>query len=119
MKNKKEQFLINFNKAFARGDYQFLLDWVTEDFQWIMIGKREIKGKDQFAEALKEMKDYETSELEFVDVITHGKKGCVNGNMKVKSPNGDSLSFSFCDVYEFSSFKNPKILRMTSYVVDR
>tara|TARA_B100000678_G_C18174781_1_gene488689 strand:+ start:945 stop:1301 length:357 start_codon:yes stop_codon:yes gene_type:complete len=118
MENKKEKLLIQFNEAFANGNHQFMLDQVTEDFHWIMIGKKEIKGKTQFAEALKDMKEF-NSELELVDVITHGKKACVNGNMKIVAPKAEDQSFSFCDVYEFNSFKEPKIKRMTSYVVER
>ena len=119
MKNNKEELLVQFNKAFANFDSQFILDQVTDSFHWIMIGKREVKGKQEFAETLMEMEGYETSELEIVDVITHGKKGCVNGNMKMKNPKGDPISFSFCDVYEFEDSEDLKISRMTSYVVDR
>ncbi|MCL6220296.1 nuclear transport factor 2 family protein [Zunongwangia pacifica] len=119
MENKKEKLLVQFSKAFVNGDHQFMLNQVTEDFHWIMIGKKEIKGKAQFADALKDMKNCVTSELELVDVITHGKKACVNGNMKVGSPKAEDQSFSFCDVYEFSSFKEPKIKRMTSYLIER
>ncbi|MDN3594158.1 nuclear transport factor 2 family protein [Zunongwangia endophytica] len=118
MDSKKEELLIDFNKAFASGNDQFMLDHVTDDFHWIMIGKKEVKGKENFSKTLKEMQDHTTDDLEFVDVIIHGNKGCVNGNMKIKTPNGAALSFSFCDVYEFNSDEN-KIQKMTTYVIDR
>ncbi|WBL24128.1 nuclear transport factor 2 family protein [Zunongwangia sp. HGR-M22] len=118
MENKKEKLLIDFNKAFASGNNQFMLDHITKDFHWIMIGKKEVKGKESFAEELLEMESHVTDDLELVDVISHGNKGCVNGNMKIKTPNGESLSFSFCDVYEFCQ-AGDKIAKMTTYVIDR
>lgn len=119
MENKKEKLVIQFTNAFANGDHQSMLNQVTEDFHWIMIGKKEIKGKQQFEEVLKDMNGFVTRALELIDVITHGKKACVNGNIKIGTSTAEDQSFSFCDVYEFNSFKAPKIKRMTSYIVER
>lgn len=51
--------------------------------------------------------------IEIKNIITHGDSAAVDGEMK--SPDGKR--YAFCDVYKFSGFKDPKIKRMTSYVL--
>lgn len=111
----KKAVLRDLNIAFAENDVEFVLDNVTDDVEWTVVGDTEVQGKSDFAEALEEMKDGETTELIVDHVITHGATGAVDGTLKLDS----GETYSFCDVYEFSSTrKNAKIRTMTSYVVE-
>ena len=49
----KKYFLKEFNIAFAKNDMVFIIDNITDNFQWNIIGKKLIKGKENFVEILK------------------------------------------------------------------
>lgn len=104
-----------FNEAFAKSDSGFILDNITEDVKWTIIGDKTVEGKEAFAEALKEMEMDTHMELKIDQIITHGKHASANGELKMP---GETTVWAFCDVYTFSGFKNPRIKEMTSYIVE-
>jgi|SRR5690554_4237536 len=109
----KMEFIKEFNIAFAKGNETFLLDSVTDDIIWSIIGEKDINGKDKFANELREMKGIQASELKLDSILSHGKYGAANGLMIM--PNGEKYAFS--DVYLFSNTKGSKIKTITSYVI--
>lgn len=111
---KKGKFLQKINEAFAKSEIDFIVENVTDDIKWTAIGDFTVKGKEAFIESLEKMKSNEPFQLEIKNIITHGDSAAVDGEMK--SPDGKR--FAFCDVYKLSGFKNPKIKKMTSYVVE-
>ena len=120
MNNPKEEFLRKFNEAFLENDIPFILESVTNDVHWEMVGDRTLKGRSELKEFFDTMD--ESAGLEALDIqhiITHGKLGSANGTMKMKDKSGKLIQYGFCDVYEFSGFKNPKIKTLTSYMVKK
>ncbi len=114
MKTKNQELLEKFNKAFAQNDTDFILRQVSESIKWTAIGDFSVEGKEAFQKALESMTGDEPYKLEVHKIITHGKDAAVNGIMRSK----EGKQYAFCDVYEFSGFKDPKISEMTSYVVE-
>lgn len=114
MKTKNQEFLEEINKAFARSDSEFILQHVTDNIKWTVQGDFTVQGKEAFTKELKKMESPEPLELAISNIITHGKSAAVDGIMK--SPDGKK--YAFCDVYQFSGLKNPKIKKMTSYVLE-
>ncbi|MDX1642668.1 MAG: nuclear transport factor 2 family protein [Balneolaceae bacterium] len=111
---KKVQFLKKVNEAFAKSNIDFIVEHITEDIEWTVIGDFSVKGKKDFTDAMKKMASEQAFQLEIKNIITHGNSAAVDGVMK--SPDGKE--YAFCDVYKFSGFKNPKIKKMTSYVLE-
>ncbi|MEL7833170.1 nuclear transport factor 2 family protein [Fodinibius sp. Rm-B-1B1-1] len=109
----KEQFLRDFNNAFANSDIDYISKFVADDIQWIIKGDDAIIGKSNFTTALKEMKADEPFELSIDNIIIHKNKGIVEGSMS--SPDGKT--YAFCDSYVFSDTDVPMINKMTSYVI--
>lgn len=109
----KMEFLKEFNIAFAKGDVEFLTQHVTDDFIWEMIGKSNVEGKEKFKEALLLMMEYQTSELRFEHILSHGKFGAVHGKMKMKS----GEQYAFADFYNFATAKGDKVKKLTSLVI--
>lgn len=107
------KLLEEINKAFARNDSDFIIEHVTDNIQWTIVGDQTVEGKESIAQTLKAMEADEPMELTIHHIITHGKAASVNGEMKTA---GGEV-YAFCDVYKFSGFKNPKITEMTSYVI--
>lgn len=114
MKTANQQFLEKFNKAFAENDTDFILEHVSDDIKWNVIGYQAVQGKEEFAEMLISMQLPDPQKLKIHNIITHGKSASVNGEITSKEGN----SFGFCDVIKFSGFKNPKVKEMTSYVIE-
>ena len=110
----KNIFLKNLTIAFAKRDSKFILDNVTDDVRWNIIGKKLIQGKDDFAAAMDLMKTDKAVEISIHHIATHGKSGFVNGT--VKSTNGKTSTF--CDVYEFSNAKGTAVREIKSYVIE-
>jgi hypothetical protein len=110
----KNIFVQSVTIAFVKGDTQFLLNSVTEDIRWNIVGGKVIEGKAAFAKALEQRAKHKALELSVGHVLTHGKAGAVNGVLKFKG----GVSQSFCDVYEFNGAKGTSIKEITSYVIE-
>ncbi|SHM35197.1 SnoaL-like domain-containing protein [Cyclobacterium lianum] len=114
METKQQVFLKRLNEAFANSELEFILDAVTDDIQWTIVGDRVISGKEPFAKSLREMASPQPMKLEIRHMVTHGREAVVEGSMI--SPEGKN--YSFCDIYSFNGFKDPKIKAMKSYVFE-
>tara|TARA_B100000678_G_C18151547_1_gene479150 strand:+ start:649 stop:1026 length:378 start_codon:yes stop_codon:yes gene_type:complete len=110
----KMEFLKDFNIAFAKGNVEFIVDNVTDDIIWNIIGDKKIDGKKTFVEELKKMKSEKATELIIDQILSHGKEGAANGIMKMQ--NGKKYAFS--DFYKFKGAKGAKIKSITSYVIE-
>lgn len=114
MKTKNQEFLEEFNRAFAKSDSDYILKHVTDDIKWTVLGDFSIQGKEAFKQELKKMESPEPFELIMNNIITHGRSAAVDGTMKTP----DNKTYAFCDVYHFRGLKNPLIKEMTSYVIE-
>lgn len=115
---EKEEFIRDFNEAFSKNDLDFILNNMSEDIRWNFVGEKPMEGKTAVKEFMEPMKNVETLEMEVLQIVTHGRTAAANGWMKIKEPSGEVKNFGFADFYEFSGLKNPKIRKMTSYVVE-
>lgn len=116
MTNRKK-FLKEFNEAFARNDLDFILQHLSEDIEWTMVGENPVKGKENFRNAMKPMENIQTLEMKTERIIVSDNTAAVDGIMKIKEPSGEIKSFAFCDLYEFSEGRDFVIKKMTSYVI--
>lgn len=111
----KKALLRDFNVAFAENEVEFILENVSDDVEWTIVGDREILGRDDFATAVEGMTDPDVAALTIDHVITHGATASVDGTLGLD----DGSVYAFCDVYDFSSHaKDAKIQTMTSYVIE-
>lgn len=110
---KKEKLLQQINDAFAKNNTDFIVENVSDNIKWTVIGDFSVEGKEAFTKALKEMEGDEPFELHIDHIITHGEHAAVNGVMT----SAEGEQYAFCDVYKLSGFKNPKISEITSYVI--
>lgn len=111
---KKGQFLRKLNEAFAKSDIDFIIEKVTDDIEWTVVGDFSLNGKEAFIKTMRKMASDEPYSIEIKNIITHGDSAAVDGEMR--SPDGKL--YAFCDVYKFRGFKNPKVKKMTSYVLE-
>jgi len=105
-------FLRDFNVAFAEGNIDFILENISEDIEWIVIGDSTIHGKTEFEAALRKMSDVRAESLTINGIITHGKEAALHGEMTLNT--GDT--YIFCDIYEFVSAGKQVVRKMHSFV---
>ena len=110
----KNIFVQELTIAFAKGASKFILQSVTDDIRWKMVGDKVIEGKDRFAEALEERKKDKAAELSIQHIATHGKAGAVDGRIKFKT----GKTHAFCNVYEFSNSRGASVKEIISYVIE-
>lgn len=110
----KKEFIQKINIAFAKGDLNFLLERVTDDIIWNIIGDKKITGKEKVREELENMKTQKASELILDRILTHGKEGAASGIIKMQN----AKKYAFSDFYEFSGAKATKLKSITSFVIE-
>jgi ketosteroid isomerase-like protein len=110
----RKHLLKELNIAFARGDVENILSYVTDDIVWESVGEKQLKGIENFRNELENLKQVEVSELKIENIITHGWIASANGIMHMKT----GEKFDFCDVYAFNSAsKTGKIKAIKSYCI--
>lgn len=110
----KNLFIEKLAAAFANRDVKFIIDSVTDDIRWNIVGDVLIEGKANFAEALERLMNEKVAELSIRHIATHGKAGAVDGTVVLE----DGKTSAFCDVYEFHGAKGTTVKEITSYVID-
>ena len=110
----KKAFLRDFNIAFAEGNADYIINAVTDDIVWTIVGDKRVIGKDDFTKTIHEMEDFFIKELTIHTIITHGREASVNGVMVMP----DGKCYSFCDIYHFKNTTSTDIKSMMSYVIE-
>ena len=109
----RKLLLRDFNVALAAGDLGAVLDRVSDDIAWKLVGNQVVEGKAAFERAL-QGSTMKVAHLRIENIITHGKTAAVDGELELE--NGFKLAF--CDVYRFTGAgRRAKIDRITAYVV--
>jgi hypothetical protein len=110
----RKLLLQELNIAFARGDVENILSYVTDEIAWESVGEKQLKGIENFRNELESLKQVEVAELKIENIITHGWIASANGTMHMKT----GEKFAFCDVYAFNSAtKNGKLKAIKSYCI--
>lgn len=109
----KKDLLIDFNIAFARGEVGDVLNFLTDNALWKMVGDRTLQGKNEIEPFLEDMSKLRAKHLLIQQVITHGKDAGAHGVLDF----GHHHRVAFADFYEFASAGSNKIKRITSYAV--
>jgi len=110
----KKQYIKDFNIAFAHADMNKVLEMMSEDAEWIVVGKGKWSGLKSIKKILQEMNTPEADEMYLENILSHGKLCSANGVITYKD-----IRVAFCDVYEFENHgKDAKIIKMTSYPID-
>jgi ketosteroid isomerase-like protein len=85
--------------AFDANDVAAILNNMTDDVEWEMLGDATMSGK----EAIRQM-------------IIEGDQAAVTGEVKCEGPNGTLMDMYYCDIYELT---DGKVSRMISYPINK
>ncbi|WP_029036105.1 nuclear transport factor 2 family protein [Salinimicrobium xinjiangense] len=115
---EKEEFLREVIKAYANGNDQFLMEHITDDICWEIVGEKNIGGKSEFQEVLDQMKEMPSMEIEVENIIVNNHFGIVEGVVTSRNRLGQKKHFGFCDIYKFVKGSEMIISNIKSYVID-
>lgn len=115
----KENFLRKVNQAFVEGDREFLLEAISEDICWDIVGEKMVSGKNEFSDALEQMQEMPPIKIDIHKVVIQEASAVVTGVVVGRNHVGQKKNFGFCDIYELAAdSKELRINKMTSYVID-
>lgn len=106
------------NEAFASGDVDYILENVTDDIEWTLIGQPPVQGKANLIDALQQMRHAGQSAITINSIITHGNEAAVEGTTTLTDESGKVTAFAFCDIYKLNRFKNGKFKTITSFMIE-
>lgn len=112
----RKSFIVEFNQAFATWDIKYILEHVSDNILWTMVGSKDVIGKAAMEHELQEMKlktGGKASSMILHSIITHGREAAANGEFHYP---GDER-IAFCDVFQFTKTTGNTVKRITSYAV--
>lgn len=92
----RKQFIADFNRAFAEVDLDYVLDHVSDDIVWDMVGDKKLSGKAAMRNEMQSMM---------------AGKASANGELHYSGEE----RIAFCDVYQFTKTTGNTVKRITSY----
>lgn len=107
----KRQFIVELLSAFARNDQQCVLDSLTDDVRWEIVGRESFEGKEAVSQMLAARRGA-AEELIVENVLSHGAHCSANGVLIAET------RVAFCAVYAFNSHgKNARIKSVQVYEI--
>lgn len=113
----QQEFLQKFNEAFVQNDINHIIDSTTDDIIWTMVGDKTIRGKEDLAASMNEMKDSSGLEIRIDSMIIDGDEAAVDGTMSMEDKEGNRKTYGFCDLYRFTTGEDLKIRELRSYII--
>ena len=108
-----KQIIEKVNEAFDKADMEAFLSLCSNDVVWTFLGNEQWSGKEKIHEAMKGM-DSNAPDFTIKEIIAEGDTVIAYGDMKMKSKDGASNDYSFCDIYHF---KNGLIYELNTFMV--
>ena len=75
----RKRFIADFNRAFAEVDIDFVLDHVSDDIVWDIVGGKKISGKTSMRNEMESMIAGQASAMVLHSIITHDGDAASNG----------------------------------------
>ena len=115
MKSNRD-IIIEFNTAFDKGNSDEIAKYVSDDFEWHLLGDSIIKGKENLLRFFAEHPDMKVITVSKDYIIIDGDRASVAGEVKCTDKTGTIYDMYYCDVYELAE---GLITKMISYTVNK
>jgi uncharacterized protein len=103
-------------KAFKNNDTETIINLVTDDFEWKMMGDQTIPSKDALIKFFSATQDLEVQSTTVDHIVIDGDKAVVTGDVVIAGPNNMKDSRYYCDIY---ILENAKLKQMLTYTVHK
>jgi hypothetical protein len=105
-------FLQQLTIAFAKGDADYLLERVSDDIRWEIVGAKVVEGRPAFTKATQKLADQPAEAIRLAHIASHGKVGAVDGTLQL-----GRKRYGFCDMYEFRNARAERVSVILSFRV--
>lgn len=114
MSDRNKEIVEKVNAAFEKGDTEGFLEHCSEDLDWTMVGEKHARGKSEIREWMKQMDGMEPPKFSVETFVADGDSVVCSGQMSMKTPDGGTGNYGYCDIYRF---EGDKIANLTSFVI--
>jgi ketosteroid isomerase-like protein len=113
-----KELIEQINLLFTKNRMEAFMDYLAEDVVWDMYtaasGHTTFNGTEEISK-MDGSNMPEHTNFRFSTIVIEGDMASVQGSSTSKKKDGTEYESNFCDIYHF---KNDKIVKMSSYVVD-
>jgi uncharacterized protein len=102
-------------EAYDRGDYDAVLDTLTDDVEWVLPGAFHLTGREAFRREMANPAFVHPPNITVTRLITEGDVVVAEGRVRTTRIEGGELHLVFCDVFEL---EDGRIRRLTSYLME-
>lgn len=114
MSYKNKETVKKVNDAFESNNIEGFLEHCTDEVRWLMVGDKDLKGKDEIRSYITEMEGMKPPKIISLQIIAEGDNVAENGEMTMEDKDGKVIAYAFNDVY---TFEGDKISELKSYVI--
>jgi ketosteroid isomerase-like protein len=115
MKSNRE-VIVEFNIAFDKANSEDIAKYVSDDFEWHLLGDSVVKGKENLLKFFAEHPDMKIITVSKDYIIVDGDTASVAGEVECTDGSGQIYDMYYCDVYELA---DGLITKMISYTVNK
>ena len=102
------------NEAVSKGDYEAFLQYCTDDTKWIFVGAQILNGKEAVRKWM--FNEYiEPPQNDVENLIAENDYLTAIGKIAVTTENGESITYSYCDVWKF---RDGKMAELMAFVIE-
>lgn len=101
------------NAAITEGDHEGFLSHCTENTKWVFVGDRTLQGKEAVRQWM--VTAYlQPPKFTVENLIAEGDFVTAIGKISMKDENGETVSYSYCDVWRF---RDGKMAELKAFVI--
>jgi predicted SnoaL-like aldol condensation-catalyzing enzyme len=115
MSAKNKKVVLGFMHGFIEGNEGTLINFLSEDIRWNIVGMPVIRGKTKFMQAMEMMDLWKSTPLKGSRTSEIVRNIIAEKDFVVVESSGVNNNYSNCDIFRI---RNGKIDEMTSYIVD-
>jgi ketosteroid isomerase-like protein len=113
--SERQRTVERYIEGFRRGDHDMVLECLTDDVEWNLLGWQSLEGKDQFAAEIRNDAFVGNPDLTIERMVEDEDLVVALGAGRARLRNGGELEFVFSDVF---FFEGSKIRRLDTYQVN-
>lgn len=114
MSDKNKEIVKEANARLADGKYDEFISCLAEDVEWTLLAESPtmIKGRDAMREFMASTSPEGSEQPKFTvkNMIAEGEVVVSNGEVTMKSEDGSTVPYAYCDIYHFQDGKIAKLL---------
>ena len=113
--SERQDIVQKYIEGFRRGDRDMILECLTDDVEWNLLGWQSLEGKDRFAGEIQNDAFVGTPELTIERMVEDQDMVVALGSGSGRLREGGELEFVFSDVF---FFEGTRIRRLDTYQVN-